>query len=74
MAKYVRSKVRRWHNAATGQLASLTRIHSAPPVRVWPQDREAHMLDYPALSYPHVFVLQASGRSLWAVVGVVGRL
>ena len=25
------------------------------------QDREAHMHDYPALSYPHVFVLQVGG-------------
>ncbi len=35
---------------------------------VWPpcaQDREAHMADYPALSQPHVFVLQV-GSPAWA--------
>ncbi|EFN57871.1 hypothetical protein CHLNCDRAFT_141868 [Chlorella variabilis] len=29
------------------------------------QDREAHLHDYPALSHPHVFVLQGGYKSFW---------
>ena len=37
-----------------------------PPTRPLLQDREAHLHDYPALSHPHVFVLQVgAGGSAW---------
>ena len=47
---------------AAGPLASCTTWYQSPPQCACffvVQDREAHLLDYPALSYPHIFVLQA---------------
>ena len=39
-----------------------------------PQDREAHLLDYPALTHPHIFVLQAcaGGERGWGGRGTNG--